>query len=89
MSRVGTHIVTDVPAAFALGVLQRRGIDLLVVIAHDLGSRDDEDELQVAAQRSQGIEFVAGTADFDGGLQGRADLAGFALGRPCAAAVTL
>ena len=61
-------------------MFQRCGFDLFVVVTHDTGSGDDEDEFQVVAQRRQGFELVASTADFDSGLQCRANLAGFALG---------
>ena len=80
MLGIAADIVADMPAALALGVLLRGGFDLFVVVTHDTGSRDDEDEFQVVTQRRQGVELVASTADFDSGLQCRADLAGFALG---------
>src|SRR5574343_1003509 len=50
MGRIGTDIFAYVPAAFAIGVFERRGDDLLVVVAECYGRGANEDEFQILAE---------------------------------------
>src|SRR6186997_258698 len=63
---VGAHILAPVPAALALGGGARRDFhgDFRAAFLH-CGTRGDEDELEVVAERAQQLEVGARGPDHD------------------------